>query len=801
MQIFSANWFPIQFYDQANTGLVIAGNWNSLLIFLSVLIAIYSSVIALQVAGQARKLSRKSHSEIMIIAGSVALGGGVWAMHFLGMLAFNLSTAVEYSAALTLFSMTPSVAASWVALKLSNRSHITPLQLVAGGVLMGSGIGLMHYTGMAAMQMQPMLLYDPVMFVVSILVAVSLAMLSLWIRFGITRFARFDLSEMQLNLVSGTVMGVAISGMHYTGMGAARFLMLPDMLSTAPVNATSLGLALGVAVMTITISSLVLSINLLYKHKEVSRQAIKSEQRLRETMATAIDAVLTLDGTGTIIEANSAAHKLFAAHPGTLPGNSIKTYLPGLFLGNGKAMLTPEDGADPVDLVDKDFESEARDTRGVNIPVRVAIGYSALDDEGMYVIFITDISQRIAMENDLRRAKEIAEESANAREVFLANMSHEIRTPMNAVIGYSNLLLNGPRLDQTQLNQVRTISNSATSLLHLLNDILDIAKLEKGKMELHCVDFCLTAEAEKVISTFTLQAQEKGLLLESDFNANLLPYYHGAPDKIRQILTNLVSNAIKFTDEGKVRIDVYAAVDNGDVLMSITDTGIGIAENKIKAIFDPFQQADASVSSHFGGTGLGTAITKELVELMGGSITVSSKPGVGSCFTVRLPLPAGEEPQVTSDAEINLPALSILIADDLRLNIELLQIMLADSGHRIVTAHNGSAALYQAMHDEFDVILMDMRMPEMNGVEATRAIRRHEIDTQREPVPIIALTASVFDQDRKNALEAGMNGFISKPVELSELISGIAQVLNTAQDDVIEQPGPQPEADSLNCPA
>jgi PAS domain S-box-containing protein len=285
--------------------------------------------------------------------------------------------------------------------------------------------------------------------------------------------------------------------------------------------------------------------------------------------------------------------------------------------------------------------------------------------------FIMDITDRRQMENDLLIAKDAAEQAAAARAAFLANMSHEIRTPMNAVIGFSDILLDTP-LNTEQHKHLSTINRSARSLLHLLNDILDSAKLDKGKLELEQVDFILSEEIDTVISTFWLEAKRKGLDLQVKLGDNLAQGYHGAPERIRQVLSNLIGNAVKFTESGQVSLRV-SQVKNGHVQFTISDTGIGMTQEQCQRVFDAFAQADASMSRRFGGTGLGTTISKQLVELMGGTIDVRSKPGEGTQFSFTLPLTAIDS---TSHVQrlhaIQLPALRILIVDDIEQNIELL---------------------------------------------------------------------------------------------------------------------------------
>jgi CheY-like chemotaxis protein/nitrogen-specific signal transduction histidine kinase len=392
--------------------------------------------------------------------------------------------------------------------------------------------------------------------------------------------------------------------------------------------------------------------------------------------------------------------------------------------------------------------------------------------------FANDLSERHAMEQDLRDAKAKAELAANAKSTFLANMSHEIRTPMNAILGFTEILLSEPATESQQ-RHLTTVRNSARSLLRLLNDILDTAKLDHGAMELEIHDFSLRDVCNQVIAAMRVNAQAKGLQLDLDYPATLPEFFKGDALRLQQVLINLVGNAIKFTDRGRVSLDVQHAMN--EVRLCVSDTGIGIAPDRIARIFDPFAQADASMTRRFGGTGLGTTIARQLIEIMGGRIWVESELGVGSRFYIAVPLPAGAEVALAEDtAAIALPPLDILIADDMPQNLELLQIMLGRLGHRTTTASNGREAVQAFSRGSYDLVLMDVQMPLLDGLEATREIRRLEAGAGSAPTPIIALTASVLDQDAQAARNAGMNGFASKPVEVSKLTGEMARVLNLA---------------------
>jgi PAS domain S-box-containing protein len=788
----AVNWIT-QLFSYPDNAQVLPVSYAPGLVLLSLLIAIFTSSMAIRLAWVARQSTAKQDRWMLLLGSSVALGGGIWAMHFIGMLALHIHTHVSYGPWITGLSMLPGIGASAVAMSILMRQDIGRLQLLVGGVLVGAGIGTMHYSGMAAMQMAPDLRFDPVMFGLSILIAVALAMLALWARFGMQRFLNLAAGDVRLDLIAGSIMGCAITGMHYMGMAAARFVAPPDLAlqQTTP----SLLLAMTITFITVGLTMMVVIMSGLLKYRQLSKDARGNAERLNAIFGTSIDSIVTTDGQGTILNVNQATEVMFGWPEAQLVGQNIAMLMPpetgAQYIATLKSYLhtgqTSTLGAREADVLTRD---------GRLLPVHIAVGHTKLPGQDLFVAFVADISQRKQKEREqeLMQARDRAEQIAAARTTFVAHMSHEIRTPMNAILGFTDILLTTD-LQAQQRKHLNTIHSAAHALLSLLNDILDTAKLEKGKVELSVEPFAMTDLLDAVQSTLWIQAQRKQINLRCDVASALNNWYLGDDVRLRQILLNLVGNAIKFTEQGEVTLQIGPGKQEGWVHFAVRDTGIGIAPERLPHIFDSFTQADASTTRRFGGTGLGTTISKQLVELMGGRIEVSSTLGQGSCFEFEVPLSqtaAVPRPQAAL-AALQLPRLRLLVADDVLQNRELLSFML--EGHQLTLVGDGQQVLDAlTAPQQYDALLLDVHMPVLDGLSAARLIRAREQQQGWPALPIIALTASVQAEDRRAAREAGMDGFCSKPVEKAALLGELLRLLQPAATPAAPAPAaPAPE--------
>jgi PAS domain S-box-containing protein len=428
-------------------------------------------------------------------------------------------------------------------------------------------------------------------------------------------------------------------------------------------------------------------------------------------------------------------------------------------------------------------------------------------DEACNMTVARDVSELRKIEAALIAARNVAESASQAKSEFLSSMSHEIRTPMNAILGMAELLVDTP-LDAQQQKYVKLMRNNGNALLELINDILDLARVERGLLHLERTDIDLDRTIEGVLDTFEVRASEKQLRLIAKTADGLTLRRIGDPLRLRQILVNLVGNAIKFTERGSVTVTVQAAPEAGEfVQFAVTDTGIGIPADKIAAIFSSFTQADSSTARRYGGSGLGLAIVVRLVELMEGRIWVESQQGVGSTFyfTTRLaiqPVPKVEPPPaeltvaVTPQASAGVAngdgrarPLSILIVDDSMDNRFLLKAFFKSLPCALDEAQNGLQAVEMVATRRYDLVLMDMRMPVMDGYTATRQIRERERQQAGPAVPIIALTASALQEEVRECLDAGCNFHLAKPIRKTILLEAVARATAPAFESAVVEPG------------
>ncbi len=444
---------------------------------------------------------------------------------------------------------------------------------------------------------------------------------------------------------------------------------------------------------------------------------------------------------------------------------------------------------------------EARRSDGSLFPVEISLSPIETKTGMLVMSTIRDISARMEDKQALIQAREDALSAAKTKADFLAKMSHEIRTPLNVIIGLSDLL-EDTTLNTTQVEYVTTLRRAGVSLLDIINDILDISKLDAGHMELNAIPFSLRSFVHESIDVYIDQAREKGLDVNVSIAASVPDIVHGDPGFLRQVLVNVLSNAIKFTENGHITIDVSQGQEQDILIFNISDSGRGIPEQEFTRIFDSFTQVKHAFTSS-PGTGLGLSIANELINMMGGTISVTSQPRQGSTFTLTLPLPSHQGP-VPSDNQLSVTnerthqkCLRILLAEDSEDNILVFKTYLLNAGHSVDVAINGQEAVSMYHTNSYDLILMDLQMPVMDGFEAVSIIRHQEVSHGLTPTPILAISAFTHEEEKEKSRRAGCNEHLTKPMRKRELLNAIQRYapLHSDDDSDVQSQSNSPDSD------
>ncbi|WP_138754591.1 MHYT domain-containing protein [Paenibacillus sinopodophylli] len=666
------------------------GSHDSTLVVVSYIVAVvasYTVLVMVERLSMAKGLQRWG----WLLFGSIAMGMGIWSMHFVGMLAFSLPEPVSYDLRIVLVSVLAAIAGSFVALVIVGRSHPKLSHIVTGGVLLASGISAMHYIGMAAMRID--IDYNPLYFTLSIAIAVAASIIALWLAI----YFRKDKGSTGewLKLGSALLMGAAIAGMHYTGMTGAEFHEMDTSATAAGILLNQKWLAYYIS--TGTLVTLALSIIGIYISKKFAHKDSELQQKSDE-----------------------------------------------IYLMNQELRQLNEHLEDLV-------------------AVRT---------------------------EQLAKAHDEAIQANLIKSQFLANMSHELRTPLNAIIGYSEMLQEeAEELGEASfVDDLTKISKAGNHLLALINDILDISKIEAGKMELHLETSSLPDLIQDVLTTIGPLIQGKGNQLETVCEEDGL--IEADVTKLRQILINLLSNANKFTEAGSIRFEVYKE-SKGEQLgyaFRVRDTGIGMTPAQLAKLFQPFTQADASTTRKYGGTGLGLAISQRFSQIMGGDIQVESEFGEGTTFTCWLPSSSPSEAvnlpllmkEIAAQSEDLSGQVSILLIDDEAFNRELMQRYLAKTGWKLAFADNGMEGIELARKLKPKVICLDILMPSMDGWSVLGALKS---DPELADIPVVIWSMT---SDRKLGYTLGAAEFLMKPVQREQLVTVMDKyVVNREQHSIL----------------
>jgi PAS domain S-box-containing protein len=516
------------------------------------------------------------------------------------------------------------------------------------------------------------------------------------------------------------------------------------------------------------------------KRLRTLRKQDEGENIFKSALDAVPNALLMMEENGTIILVNRQAEKLFGYPQSELIGKNIKIIIPARLHNDFPGYWSVLKNGNLSHESRSALNLWAINKNGNEFAVDMNINFFEVKEKKMFLSSIIDITESKKDEEALREAKEKAEHLSLARQEFLSVMSHEMRTPLNAVVGISHLLAEG-ELTPEQEENISILQFSAQNLLSLINNILDFSKIESGMLQLEQIDFNFSELIRRVMDSFRHNAQEKQVRLNLQTDIDIPEILNGDPARLTQVLTNLLHNAIKFTEGGEVRLNVkVVSADNEKIRMhfAISDTGIGIEPDRLQEIFDSYTQAKPSITRQFGGSGLGLTICKKLLKIMGGDISVKSEVNKGSVFSFDLEFSTGAkgEQKLTShrlERDFDLTDIKILLVEDNITNRALAKKFITRWGATVDTAENGMVAVKKINENPYDLVLMDLQMPVMDGFKANRIIR--DLGYTSDKLPVIALSAYILDEVKTKVRASGMNDYLAKPIDPHELYRKIVK--------------------------
>ncbi|MDF1790500.1 MAG: response regulator [Thalassobaculaceae bacterium] len=781
--------FLLPVRDAFDPAATLPGSYSPGLVGLSVFIAILAATVALATSDRVYAAKSVGGRAAWLVAGGGCMGGGIWGMHFIGMLAFSLPCGITYDPLTTLVSMVPGMLASGTALWVISRGNAATIGGVAiGSILMGSGIGAMHYAGMAAMRLPAILNYDATMVAVSVVVAIALAFVALSTFFLLRHSAL--LRSLALPLAA-TVMGCSVAGMHYTAMQAALFFPVGDTQTITSsfdptVMATVITLLIvcfGIATLAAVFAGRQFETAEHLREEMAQRAALEQEsraghQRLQSIMDNVQEAIITIDETGSILHWSPGATTIFGYSTDEAIGQNITMVMPKGIADQHAGFIDAYLRTGVAKIIGSGREVEGRRRDGSPVPLDLNISRTDVEGRILFTGILRDITDRKRILHELIEARVQADSASRAKSMFLANMSHEIRTPLNPIIGMAHLLLRTD-LDRVQSEYARKIHQSGRHLLKIINDILDFSKIEAGQLRLEQTAFDLDEILESVSSVISERAAAKGLELIFDIPFDIPRRYCGDPLRLSQILINFANNAEKFTDAGEIGIHVSALAETSQsthIRFAVRDTGIGITDEQRERLFESFQQADESTTRRFGGTGLGLAISRRLAALMGGNVGIESVYGQGSTFWLELWLKKSSEEAAVLLPEPTLRGRRALVVEDNPSARQALVDMLKSMTFEVDAATSGAEAVDRVRSGPaYDILFVDWRMPGMDGIRTIRTVRELGLP---EPAPAFVLVTAYGREDVLQAAESeAIDDVLIKPLSPSQLFDSVVQVL------------------------
>jgi signal transduction histidine kinase/ActR/RegA family two-component response regulator len=753
-----------------NSVYCMARDHNLWIVLLAAIVCIVATGTAVRLTIAAEKVGQRLQVLWLILAGCCG-GAGTWATHFIAMLSFDPGVGTGYELIGTLASLLIAIGGSTAGVFASIKAP-KPWDLLAWVGLFVLGVGGMHYTGMSALKVAGVMAWNPFYIAASLIVGGAMAGLAF-------RLGRARSSKALIQTTLG--FSAAVCALHFIGMAGVSITPNPSIAVPPSILPHNL-MALGVGALTAMI--------LLAALATVLMEA-RSQSTALNLLRSVIDAIpqglAYFDADDRFVLGNETYRReVAAADLQSGPGRVFGTLLqqPGEALdisgvaGRDRGTGAPsERPAASRPVASRPAVQDARTPDG-----RFMRAEYNITRDGGTVTVLSDITGLKAQAEALAAARDAAEAASRAKDDFLANMSHELRTPMNGVVGVADLLAE-ESLTPRQAELVDLIRTSGATLERLLSDILDFASIQNGGIDIRPAPFDLNKSVKTMRALFASQAADRGLQATFEVATEVEGLFLGDEVRIRQILANLMSNAVKFTQEGLVSLTVELKGDG--VRFSVSDSGVGFdAETKAR-LFSRFEQADGSLTRRFGGAGLGLAISYELTRLMGGALACESTPGVGSVFTLDLPLPRVSERIIAEPEDDDgrpSDAARALIVDDNPTNRRVLTLILEGAGLETAFAENGQEAVDLWAAQPFDIILMDIQMPVMDGLTATAVIRAAEGHDGRDRTPIIMVSANAAPEHVQASYDVGANDHVAKPVTPASLFAAIERVTQPEDD-------------------
>ena len=731
----------------------------------ALLVSVFRLLIALSLFDRARSVARRSR-RVYLIAAPLVAGLGVWSTHFIAMKAYDVGVPVRYDPSETVASLAIVLIAFFMGTVLALSSEAKRWRVLAA-LTGGAGVAAMHFVGMAALRISgATLAWNAPLVAVAVVGGLVLIC---------APFLAPPLVGLKRTLLTASIGALSVCWLHFVAMSAVILVPTPGvLLPTEAAPETAIALWVGISVAFLAIIAAFLTGMIWWSRHSALGQ-------LREAIEAMPDGLGFYDADDRLAIWNRRYSQI---NPEVAAALKVGVTFREVLMAGIKAGLYPAAvGREEAWMANR--MANRRRPMGA-MEQQVGERWLRVQDrktaEGGTVTVCSDITEMKRDAQALAEARDAADAANRAKSQFLANMSHEIRTPMNGVIGVAQALARTD-LDEHQREMLDLIHSSSRTLQTLLSDILDLARVESGRLELSDEPFDLTRAVEEAAQLYAAAARDKGLQFFVEVSPEARLWIHGDPVRLKQILTNLVSNAVKFTATGFVSLTVDAGTQG--LRFVVQDTGIGFDAETRDRLFSRFEQADGDITRRFGGSGLGLAICRELAGMMGGGLGCESEPGGGAAFILTLPLRVAEAPVVptpttTPAAEADWTQverrLRILVADDHPTNRRVVELILDQEAVDLISVEDGAQAVEACRASVFDLVLMDMQMPVMDGLTATREIRLHEVAMGMPRTPIVMLTANALPEHITAGLEAGADRHLAKPFSVEALIAMVQEL-------------------------